>query len=303
MVTYAIRAQDPLGIRSRHMPADATQNEATIKKLYDGLDTHDGEAMASCYAADAHFSDPVFPELTGSQAGDMWRMLTSRATDLSVELPEAKADAEAGSALWVATYTFGATGRNVVNRVRSSFKFDDKGLIAEQQDDFPFWKWSRQALGLPGLTLGWTPMLRSKVRANAAAELARFRADQEAFRCKIAPPAAGRRGRVLVLAVAQAFASEKLLDVERPLLGALDDGQEIAHQRDFLDLFLQEPLEELLALEVVRGARDRGQLVELPGHLPLLVERHLHGLDEVGEAPSSGAETPEIVASSSMSSR
>ena len=124
------------------------------EKLYEGLDSHDGEAMASCYAPDAHFSDPVFPELTGAQAGDMWRMLTSRATDLSVELPEAKADAEAGSALWIATYTFGATGRNVVNRVRSDFRFDDAGLITEQHDDFPFWKWSRQALGPAGLALG-----------------------------------------------------------------------------------------------------------------------------------------------------
>jgi len=104
--------------------------------------------------------------------------LTERATDLAVEVPEAKADDQAGSALWIATYTFGDTGRKVVNRVRSSFRFDDRGLIAEQQDEFPFWKWSRQALGSPGLLLGWTPFLRSKVRENAAVQLARFRADR-----------------------------------------------------------------------------------------------------------------------------
>jgi len=157
----------------------AERNEATIRKLYEGLDSHDGEAMASCYAPDATFSDPVFPDLTGSAAGDMWRMLTSRSTDLSVELPEAKADAEAGAARWIATYTFGATGRHVVNDVRSDFRFNESGLIAEQQDDFHFWRWSRQALGPAGLAMGWTPLLRSKVRANAAAELARFRADRQ----------------------------------------------------------------------------------------------------------------------------
>jgi len=157
----------------------AERNEATIQKLYAGLDSHDGEAMASCYAPNARFSDPVFPELTGSQAGDMWRMLTARATDLSVDLPEAKADEEAGAARWIATYTFGATGRSVVNDVRSDFRFDDAGLITEQQDEFGFWTWSRQALGPVGLALGWTPMLRSKVRSNAAAELARFRADRQ----------------------------------------------------------------------------------------------------------------------------
>ena len=157
--------------------AAAERNEATIRRLYDGLDRHDGEAMASCYAAEALFTDPVFPELHGEQAQDMWRMLTSRATDLAVELPDAHADAQAGAARWIATYSFGATGRKVVNRVRSDFRFDDQGRIVEQHDDFPFWTWSRQALGLPGLALGWTPLLRAKVRANAATELARFRAD------------------------------------------------------------------------------------------------------------------------------
>lgn len=158
----------------------AERNEATIRRLYDALDRHDGEAMAACYAADARFSDPVFPDLRGSHVGDMWRMLTARASDLSVELPEAKADAEAGAARWIATYTFGTTGRRVVNRVRSDFRFDDQGRIAEQNDDFDLWRWSRQALGASGLVLGWSPMLRRKVRAGAAADLARFRADRAA---------------------------------------------------------------------------------------------------------------------------
>jgi ketosteroid isomerase-like protein len=158
----------------------AERNEATIRGLYDALDRHDGEAMAECYAPEAEFSDPVFPDLHGDQAGDMWRMLTARATDLAVEVPEAKADAEAGSARWIATYTFGATGRRVVNRVQSAFRFDGSGRITEQRDEFPFWAWSRQALGASGLLLGWTPILRSKVQSNAATELARFRADRRA---------------------------------------------------------------------------------------------------------------------------
>ena len=153
-------------------------NLAVIDRFYAAFAEHDGATMASCYAPGATFTDPVFGTLSGEEAGDMWRMLTARATDLSVELPEARADAEAGAARWIATYTFGATGRRVVNRVRSDFRFDDAGLIAEQHDDFDFWRWSRQALGPAGIALGWTPMLRSKVRANAAAELARFRADR-----------------------------------------------------------------------------------------------------------------------------
>lgn len=158
--------------------AAAERNEATIRRLYEALGRHDGEAMAACYAPDARFSDPVFPDLHGDQPGDMWRMLTARATDLECELPEARADAEAGAARWIVRYTFAATGRRVVNRVRSDFRFDSEGRITEQNDDFELWRWARQALGPASLVLGWTPLLRSKVRANAAAELARFRADR-----------------------------------------------------------------------------------------------------------------------------
>lgn len=156
----------------------AERNEATINRLYDGLARHDGDAMAACYAPDATFSDPVFPDLRGDQAADMWRMLTERASDLEVEVPEAKADDEAGAARWIATYTFAATGRSVTNRIRSDFRFGPDGLIVSQQDDFPFWRWARQALGPTGLLLGWSPLLRSRVRANAGAQLARFRADR-----------------------------------------------------------------------------------------------------------------------------
>jgi ketosteroid isomerase-like protein len=154
----------------------AERNEATIRRLYEALNRHDGEAMAACYAADAEFSDPVFPALRGSQVGDMWRMLTERATDLRVELPDAHADAEAGAARWIARYTFGPTGRSVTNRVRSDFGFDAAGLITRQRDDFSFWAWSRQALGTVGLLLGGTPLVRARVQRNAAVDLARFRA-------------------------------------------------------------------------------------------------------------------------------
>ena len=54
--------------------------------------------------------------------------------------------------------------------------FTPEGLIATQRDRFDFWAWSRQALGPPGLLLGWTPMLKTKVRAGAAKNLAAYMA-------------------------------------------------------------------------------------------------------------------------------
>lgn len=154
-------------------------NKETIRRLYDGLDRADGEVMAACYAADATFSDPVFPDLRGEQVGNMWRMLTSRSTDLSVELPEHDADETTGSAHWIATYTF-RTGRHVVNDIRASFRFNAAGLIVEHRDSFDLWKWSRQALGPIGLVLGWSPIVRNKIRGEAGEGLEQFSAEREA---------------------------------------------------------------------------------------------------------------------------
>ena len=146
-------------------------NVATIERLYASLDKADGEAMAACYAAEATFTDPVFVGLSDGEPADMWRMLTSRARDMSVELVERDADDSSGTAHWVARYTFAQTGRPVVNDIRSLFRFDDAGLIIDQQDDFDFWRWTRQALGPRGLLLGWTPVLQHAVRDRARAGL------------------------------------------------------------------------------------------------------------------------------------
>jgi ketosteroid isomerase-like protein len=144
-----------------------------IQRLYTSLDRGDGEAMAACYLPGARFRDPAFGELDGREAGDMWRMLTGRSEDLRVELVEHHAHGQTGYARWIARYTFTATGRPVVNDVRARFRFED-GFIAEHEDSFSFWRWSRQALGPVGLVLGWTPFLRAATRRRARAELERF---------------------------------------------------------------------------------------------------------------------------------
>jgi ketosteroid isomerase-like protein len=153
----------------------ADANEELIERFYGAFAQRDGTAMAACYAPDVHFSDPVFTDLHGPEAGAMWRMLTERGTDLRVELLERSADGDGGSAHWLAHYTFTQTGRSVVNDVRATLRFRD-GLIAEHVDDFDFHRWARQALGPSGLLLGWTPVLRSAVRRKARAGLDEFMA-------------------------------------------------------------------------------------------------------------------------------
>jgi ketosteroid isomerase-like protein len=150
-----------------------TPNESLIERFYGAFAELDGAGMEACYAPGVSFSDPVFPDLRGQRAGAMWRMLTSQASDLRIELLERQGDGERGSARWRAHYTFSQTGRSVVNDVRASFRFAD-GLIVEHRDEFDFYRWARQALGPAGLLAGWTPLVRSAVRRRAGASLDEF---------------------------------------------------------------------------------------------------------------------------------
>jgi ketosteroid isomerase-like protein len=154
-------------------------NADLIDLFYTALGARDGVAMAACYAPGALFEDPAFGKLDSDDAGAMWRMLTSRARDLAVDVSEITADGRSGSARWVARYTFTETGRPVVNDVHASFRFAD-GRIVEHHDRFDWWRWARQALGWPGLLLGWNPLFHNVVRNKARGTLAEFRSREAA---------------------------------------------------------------------------------------------------------------------------
>lgn len=146
----------------------APDNAALVEALYAALDRRDGDAMAACYAPDATFRDPAFGALHGAQIGAMWRTLTAASQDLraTVANVHVAADGDVGSADWTATYTFSATGREVVNRIHGEYRFAE-GLIVDHVDAFSFWAWSRQALGPAALLLGWNPIGHAVVRRRA----------------------------------------------------------------------------------------------------------------------------------------
>ena len=152
-------------------------NSALITQFYQAFQCLDAEAMAACYTDDVVFSDPAFGELRGRDAGDMWRMLTTRAKDFSLTFDQVHADQRSGGAHWVATYLFSQTGNIVINDIQARFVFRD-GKICEHHDRFDLWKWSRQALGFKGLLLGWTPLVRNAVRAQALKGLKAFQASR-----------------------------------------------------------------------------------------------------------------------------
>lgn len=154
-------------------------NAALIQQFYQAFQQLDAERMASCYHPEVHFSDPVFSDLRGAEATDMWRMLASRAQDFSLSFSDVRADDQQGQANWVANYTFSQTGCTVVNKIHARFEFRD-GKIIRHIDTFDLWRWAHQALGLKGLLLGWTPLVRNTIRRQAAKGLAQFRARKAA---------------------------------------------------------------------------------------------------------------------------
>ncbi|MCX7157884.1 MAG: nuclear transport factor 2 family protein [Proteobacteria bacterium] len=149
-------------------------NEQLIQRFYEAFARRDADAMAACYHRDVEFSDPVFPDLKGDEACDMWRMLASRAVDLEIRFKVLGADDKKGAAHWDADYLFSKTGRKVNNRIDAEFEFED-GLIRRHRDHFDLWRWSRMALGTPGLLMGWSPVIGNAVRKEAARGLAAFR--------------------------------------------------------------------------------------------------------------------------------
>jgi len=153
-------------------------NERLLTRFYDAFAKRDAKTMASCYADDVRFSDRVFPDLHGPEVMRMWRMLAATgAGDLVLKVEGVVADDNAGTARWSADYTFTRTGRKVHNEITTHVEVKG-GRIVRQVDSFSFWRWSRQALGPVGWLLGWTPIVRNKVRREAAGRLAAFAAKE-----------------------------------------------------------------------------------------------------------------------------
>ena len=156
-------------------------SQKTVERLYAAFAQLDADAMAACYAPQASFDDEAFSLRGRAQVGAMWAMLCEAVKTKGRDVWKLEVSQITDhSAHWEPTYRFTATGRMVHNIIDAEFEFDSAGLITRHRDRFDFWRWARQALGTPGLLLGWTPLLRSKVRTQAAKNLARFMASRPA---------------------------------------------------------------------------------------------------------------------------
>jgi len=148
-------------------------NEELIQTFYDAFARLDYETMQNSYSENPVFNDPVFGILQGDEVKAMWEMLCKNAKGLTINLEKIMVDGEYGTCNWIAKYTFSKTGRRVVNKVNAHMKIEN-GKITEHTDEFDIYKWSRQALGLPGILLGWSGYLKNKIRYDARKKLKQF---------------------------------------------------------------------------------------------------------------------------------
>jgi ketosteroid isomerase-like protein len=147
-------------------------NRQLIQDFYSAFAAGDAAGMIRCYADEIRFQDPAFGQLSGEDAKNMWRMLLKN-KGIRIEVRDISATDQKGSAAWTATYVFRATGRTVVNHVRASFEFSN-GKIIRHRDRFNIWSWAGQALSPIGYLLGWTPLLRRRIRKQAHDLLGKF---------------------------------------------------------------------------------------------------------------------------------
>lgn len=151
-----------------------SENRSVIEKFYQSFQKLDAAGMNACYSDYPLFNDPVFGMLEGQEVKAMWEMLCKNAKNFKLGYSDIQLlDDEYCTCRWTATYTFSRTGRKVVNEIKAHMRIQD-GKITEHTDQFDFWKWSRQALGVSGWILGWSHYLRNKVHKSAVAGLSKY---------------------------------------------------------------------------------------------------------------------------------
>jgi ketosteroid isomerase-like protein len=149
-------------------------NTQLVEKFYTAFQQLDAATMNNCYSDDIVFFDPVFGLLKGDEAKSMWEMLCKNAKNFSLTYGNIIAlDEEYCTCDWVATYTFSATGKTVVNKIKANMRFAD-GKIIEHSDAFSVHKWSKQAFGTIGILFGWNSLFQNKIKNKAKKNLLQF---------------------------------------------------------------------------------------------------------------------------------
>jgi len=148
-------------------------NKELITVFYTSFQKKDYKGMQECYADQAVFNDEAFKNLNSDEVKAMWEMLCKTGKELKLTFGNVSETANGATAEWTASYLFSRTGKTVVNNVQAKFEIVN-GKITRHTDRFDFYVWAKQAFGITGFFLGWTPYFENKVQATARKSLDNF---------------------------------------------------------------------------------------------------------------------------------
>jgi len=148
-------------------------HQELLEHFYHSFQYKNVDEMLACYHDDIEFTDPAFGTLKGAEVKNMWRMLLSKNTSLTIDYHNISADAVKGSAHWKASYVFTKTNRPVTNKVTGNFEFKD-GKIIRHTDSFDLHVWARQALGYKSTILHTFGLLEISIQRKSKQALNDF---------------------------------------------------------------------------------------------------------------------------------
>ncbi|KIM24981.1 hypothetical protein M408DRAFT_331453 [Serendipita vermifera MAFF 305830] len=152
----------------------AHSGQELVERYLAAYKAGDLQAMEACMDPEFTFSDPAFPHLDTKHAKGMFAMFINNRDTNKMEVEYTDIKKGTNDLTYTATYTvkYLFAGRPVTNVIRPTFTISPTtNLLLTQVDDFPFYPWARQALGLPGLLLGWSGYLQGKVQQTAGSRL------------------------------------------------------------------------------------------------------------------------------------
>ena len=150
------------------------QTEDILNDFYNAFGEGNKERMLRHYHPDATFQDPAFGKLKGKEVLAMWSMLIEKSKgELEIAHRIIESDQSSGKVIWEAKYNYGKSRRKVHNIITADITLQDDKII-KHVDEFNLWKWSGQALGLPGKLLGWSSYLQNKIQRGAKKSLAEY---------------------------------------------------------------------------------------------------------------------------------
>ncbi len=142
------------------------------QRFYEAFTVRDHYTMGLLYAEHATFSDPVFQLLNAKGTRLMWQMLLSRAEDdFGIEYRHSR------RRTFTCTCQLGCAVHVLRHRTAGEEPCDDRDAAGRRQDRAagrhvqPVALVFASAWAQKARLLGWTPIVRNKIRAQASAAL------------------------------------------------------------------------------------------------------------------------------------